>query len=117
MAENEKKKLLIAVLQESDYDATVEALTQHHFFVTKLSSSGGFLKKKNVTIMIGVDAGGVEQVLEILRSYAGRRRETVYTTMSSPSPDHHSTMPAIPIQMNTGGATVFVMDLDSLEKF
>ena len=40
-------KLVLAVLQEEDYDGTVAALNQHGFFVTKLASSGGFLKKKN----------------------------------------------------------------------
>ena len=48
-------KLILAILQEEDYDQTVEMLNEKHFFVTKLSSSGGFLKKKNVTIMIGVE--------------------------------------------------------------
>ena len=50
----ENNKLILAVLQEEDFDETVSALNQHGFFVTKLSSSGGFLRKKNVTVMIGV---------------------------------------------------------------
>ena len=45
-----KKKLVIAVLQEDDYDNTVSSLITHHIFVTKLSSSGGFLRKKNIKI-------------------------------------------------------------------
>ena len=63
----QKKKLVMAVLQESDYDATVEVLSSHQIFVTKLSSSGGFLKKKNVTVMIGVEEERLSQVLEILK--------------------------------------------------
>ena len=49
------KKLVLAIIQEADYDMVVSALTEHSFYVTQLSSTGGFLKKKNVTIMIGVD--------------------------------------------------------------
>ena len=42
---SEQHKLVLAVLQEEDYDGTVTALNQHGFFVTKLSSSGGFLRR------------------------------------------------------------------------
>ena len=114
----QKKKLVMAVLQESDYDATVEVLSSNQIFVTKLSSSGGFLKKKNVTVMIGVEEERLPQVLEILKTCAGRRRDTMYTVATSTHDVHCvSTAQAIPIPVETGGVTVFVMDLDSLEKF
>ena len=113
-----RKKLVLAVLQESDYDATVEVLSSHQIFVTKLSSSGGFLKKKNVTVMIGVEEDRLPQVLEILKTCAGRRQDTMYTVAAaSPDSPCASTTQAIPIPVETGGVTVFVMDLDSLEKF
>ena len=70
-------KLILAILQEEDYDQTVEMLNEKHFFVTKLSSSGGFLKKKNVTIMIGVEEERLPEVSAILEKYAGRRRITM----------------------------------------
>ena len=113
-----RKKMVIAVLQESDYDATVEVLSSHRIFVTKLSSSGGFLKKKNVTVMIGVEEAQLQDVLDILKSCAGHRKDTMYTVAST-SPDTHcaGTAQAIPIPVETGGVTVFVMDLDRLEKF
>ena len=113
-----KKKLVIAVLQEDDFDNTVSALITHHIFVTKLSSSGGFLRKKNITIMIGVEAEQLDTVLQILKECAGHRKEIVYTMAGAAHSAHGAgTAPAIPIQVDTGGATVFVMDMDSLEKF
>ena len=45
-------RLLFAILRKEDYDETVSQLTSHGFFVTRLSSSGGFLKKENVTLML-----------------------------------------------------------------
>ena len=74
-----KKKLVIAILQEDDYDTTLSSLIAHHIFVTKLSSSGGFLRKKNITIMIGVEAEQLDTVLQILKECAGHRKEIVYT--------------------------------------
>ena len=41
-AANMHNKLILAVVQEDDYDATVSELNQNGFFVTMLSSTGGF---------------------------------------------------------------------------
>ena len=54
MDTNTHSKLIMAVVQEDDYDATVSQLNKNGFFVTMLSSTGGFWKKKNITIMLGV---------------------------------------------------------------
>ena len=61
------KKLILAIIQEADYDMVVSALTEHSFYVTQLSSTGGFLKKRNVTIMIGVENERLALVLDILK--------------------------------------------------
>ena len=58
-----KNKLVLAVLQGSDSDNTIRNLNEHGFMVTVLSSTGGFLKKKSTTVMIGVE----EEKLEELR--------------------------------------------------
>ena len=51
-----KSKLVLAVLQGSDSDNTIRNLNERGFMVTVLSSTGGFLKKKSTTVMIGVEA-------------------------------------------------------------
>ena len=58
---NLHNKLILAVVQEDDYDATVSELNQNGFFVTMLSSTGGFWKKKNITIMLGCRGGAAER--------------------------------------------------------
>lgn len=45
-AANVHNKLILAVVQEDDYDTTVGELNQNGFFVTMLSSTGGFWKKE-----------------------------------------------------------------------
>lgn len=111
-------KLIFAILQEEDFDETVEKLNENHFFVTKLSSSGGFLKKKNVTVMIGVEEERLSEVTEILKKYAGKRTATVYT-MASPTAEvrYAGTGMAIPVEKEVGGVTMFTMSMDSLRKF
>ena len=109
----------MAILQEEDYDQTVEMLNEKHFFVTKLSSSGGFLKKKNVTIMIGVEEERLPEVSAILEKYAGRRRITMYT-MASSGAEVRGMNPGVTIpglEKEVGGVTMFTLSMDALKKF
>ena len=117
--ENQGNKLVLAVLQEDDYESTVSALNEHGYFVTKLSSSGGFLKKKNITILVGVDAPRYVELLDLLKGRAGKRVKTVFSTPSLfPGSSPEATMSSsVPVQVETGGVTVFTMSLDGLEKF
>ena len=59
-----KSKLVLAVLQGSDSDNTIRNLNERGFMVTVLSSTGGFLKKKSTTVMIGVEEDRLEEALE-----------------------------------------------------
>jgi len=117
--EKQNSKLVLAVLQEDDYESTVAALNEHGYFVTKLSSSGGFLKKKNITILVGVDEPRYVELLDLLKGRAGKRLKTVFTTPSLfPGSNPEAAMSsAVPVQVETGGVTVFTMSLDGLDKF
>ena len=115
--ENTKQKLILAILQGDDYADTVDELNQNGFFVTILSSTGGFLKKKSVTVMIGVEEEKVQQVLDILKQCAGRRQQLTYSDVSMSTSVHAPQIPMVPVPMNVGGVVVFVLDLDSLQKF
>lgn len=110
-------KLIFAVLQGEDYDSTVYELNQAGFFVTLLSSTGGFLKKKSTTVMIGVEEEKVPEVKAILKKCAGRRVETTYQTVTVPHSGELAAIPPIPMDREVGGAAVFVMDLEQMEKF
>ena len=118
MFDNDKSyKLIMAILQKDDYDDTVEELGKNKIFVTKLCSSGGFLKKENVTIMIGVEKERVNEVMEILERMAGKRKETVYAMPTPVSGDHYigSNM-SVPLEKEVGGITVFMLDMEQIKK-
>lgn len=111
-------KLILAILQEEDYDQTVEMLNEKNFFVTKLSSSGGFLKKKNITIMIGVEEERLPEVTAILEKYAGKRKITTYAMTSTGAEVRGiNTGVTIPVEKQVGGVTMFTLSMDSLKKF
>ena len=111
--EHTKGKLILAVLQGDDYENCVRALNKAGFFATLLSSTGGFLKKRSTTLMIGVEEEKVPEVLEILRQNTKKRVETMYQPLSM-SP---AGMPPVPMAKTVGGAAVFVLNLEQIEKF
>lgn len=115
--ENTKKKLILAILQGDDYADTVDELNQNGFFATILSSTGGFLKKKSVTVMIGVDDDKVQKVLDILKQCAGHRQQLTYSDVSMSTGVPGSQIPLVAVPMNVGGVVVFILELNDLQKF
>ena len=60
-------KLIFAVIRDKDANMAIEGLAQSHIGVTKLASTGGFLRDGNTTLMIGAENDQVDHVLEILK--------------------------------------------------
>ena len=107
-------RLLLAVIRKDDYDETVYQLNSRGFFVTKLSSSGGFLKRENVTLMLGVEEARRAEAVDILKTCAGRRRTQTYVM---PSPGTDLTASGLPVEVDGGGVTIFTLKLDGFAQY
>ena len=66
-------KLVVAILHHDDAGPVLDALLQREFRSTRIDSSGGFLRKKNATLFIGVEEGDVDEVISIIRTSARAR--------------------------------------------
>ena len=117
MGEKTNYKLILAVLQGDDYHEVVYQLNHNGSSDTMLHSSGGFLKKRSMTIMIGVEAEKLEGALKILKEHAGKRIETVLPPAVAYSMPTEGAVPAVPVQMPQGGVTIFGLDMDRLEHY
>jgi uncharacterized protein YaaQ len=105
-------KLVLAVVQDSDAGRLIEYLTEKKFGVTKLSSTGGFLKSGNTTLMIGVDEERLDELMGIIEKICRPRKQVV-----TPFPGGHGdAYVPYPIEVSVGGATVFVMNVERFEK-
>ena len=62
-------KLLVTVVRDDDANEVVEALTEHGFGVTRLASTGGFLRVGNTVLLSGIDDEQVDQMLEVLAAH------------------------------------------------
>jgi uncharacterized protein YaaQ len=63
-------KLLVFVTEYNVADPTVDALVEQGFRVTRLASTGGFLRKGNTTLLVGVEDSAVQRAITIARRTA-----------------------------------------------
>ncbi len=63
-------KLLVFVTEDNVADPTVDALIEQGFRVTRLASTGGFLRKGNTTLLVGIEENAVERAITIARRVA-----------------------------------------------
>ncbi len=61
-------KLIITVLQDNDTEPVSQSLIQAGFRVTRIASTGGFMRRGQSTFMIGVEDDQVTQAIEIIRA-------------------------------------------------
>ena len=107
-------KLVIAVVQGEDAQRAVEALTAAGISSTRVSSTGGFLQQGNVTILVGIEDAKVDDAVQIIRESC--RERSRYLTPALPTAEPGDFLAAFPVEVQVGGATVFVVPVDSFEK-
>ena len=108
-------KLLIAVVQDKDSNRLVDALGEGNFQTTKLATTGGFLKEGNTTLMIGCEDQYVDEALETIRDNCSQREQMV-APISPMGGNADSYIPK-PVKVEVGGATVFILPIDSFYQF
>jgi uncharacterized protein YaaQ len=107
-------KLVVAIVHNEDAGALVEALLEKEYRATRLHSSGGFLKQSNATIILGVDEAAVDEVMAIISANCKARTQVVNPMPPIMEPGEFF-MP-YPLEVEVGGATVFVLPVDRFER-
>ncbi len=108
-------KLIYAIVRNDNEDDVVSQLTRHHHSITRLSTTGGFLKKGNTTLMIGAEDEKVKEVIDIIKQECGQHQKITVNMpyISGTTMVNYSTMP---MSVEVGGATIFVVNVDHYEK-
>ena len=60
-------KMLLAIVHNEDAPLLINELNEKKYFVTKLATTGGFLKKGNTTLLLGIEDEKVDAVCEIIK--------------------------------------------------
>ncbi len=108
-----EQKLLIVITAGDEAEDLIHALVERGYPATKVSSTGGFLRRGSATILSGIDATDVDAVLDIVRSRCRARTEYI-PAQALPFPE--SIYPAEPVQVRVGGAICFVIPVERFEK-
>jgi uncharacterized protein YaaQ len=104
-------KLIMTVVDNEDVEKVTSALTNQHFRVTRINTSGGLLGLGTSTLLIGLDDEQVQAAI------------TTITELASPHPGffpYAHTPPGIPptsfIEVTVGGFMAFVLDIEHFEQ-
>ncbi len=102
-------KLVVAIIQSADSGKLIEALVSKGFRSTRLSTVGGFLDEPNVTMLIGTEDEQVPALLELIRQNCHARRRYMNASPMSVESVGMPMVTAAPIEVEVGGAAVFIM--------
>ena len=107
-------KLIIAIVQDEDASRLIGQLMNDGFGVTKLATTGGFLRAGNTTLLVGVDDDRFQTAMDIIEKVYKSRKQI------APSPSSMVGVPGsytpYPIEVVVGGATIFVLSVDQFIK-
>ena len=107
-------KLVFAIVHDEDGHKVMEELNRNGFSVTKLCSSGGFLKAGNTTLLTGVEEDRLDEVIKIIEKKSKSRKQILNSSMT-PNGIGGVYMP-YPVEIVVGGATIFVINVERFEK-
>lgn len=105
-------KLVMAIIKDDDAFNIMNELSIAGYGVTKLASTGGFLKVGNTTLICGVEDGQVDEVIEIIKR-EGHSRKQFTNGVNIPNSSNYIQPP---IEVTVSGATIFVLDVDKFVK-
>ena len=106
-------KLIFAIINNDDGAIVSAQLIQAGIQVTKMASTGGFLKKGNQTFITAVEDEEVDKVIDIIKNYSKKRTYSAPADIATAASLGGTVMP---IQISIGGATVFVANIERFER-
>lgn len=109
-------KLMIIIVRQDNENDVVNALINAGFQITKLATSGGFLKKGNTTLMTCTSDENIEKGISIVKSECGKR-QSISIEMPINLPSTAMNYTTVPTNVEVGGATIIVTNVDHFEKY
>ena len=103
-------KLIVAIVQDEDAGRLVSALMDKGFGVTKLATTGGFLRAGNT----GVEDDKLQDALGVIEKICKSREQI--TASTTPMGGAGGVYVPYPIRVTVGGATVFVLEVSQFLK-
>ena len=108
-------KLVISIVSNEDARPLINSLMRRGHRATMVSTTGGFLREGNATIFIGTEDKSLDEVLGVIRDNC--HTHTQYVNPLPPVIEPGEMYLPTPVEVEVGGATVFVINVDRFEKY
>jgi uncharacterized protein YaaQ len=108
-------KLIVTIVNSDDARGLNDALMQKGYRSTTISTTGGFLRQGNATILIGTEDDNLDDVMDIIRNNCRTRSQ--YVNPLPPVMESGELYMPSPVEVQVGGAVVFVLNIDRAERF
>lgn len=106
-------KLVLSIIHDEDAFLVMDDLSDRGFSVTKLASTGGFLRSGNTTLICGVNDDKVNEVINIIEKKCKSRKQITSISSAQSSKDNYI---PFPVEVTVGGATIFVLGVEEFKK-
>jgi uncharacterized protein YaaQ len=102
-------KLILAIVSSDDSRDVLDRLTKAGYRATVISTTGGFLREGNTTLLLGAEDQKVTHAIEVVRQTCRRRTQWVspLPTLEGPGLEMSE-----PIEVSVGGAVIFVLSVE-----
>jgi len=107
-------KLVMAIIHDEDVFHIMDTLNERGFSVTKLASTGGFLRSGNTTLISGCEEDRVNELIEIIEKKCKSRKQI--TSVNQTHINSTEGYVPYPVEVTVGGATIFVLSMDEFRK-
>ncbi len=106
---------LVIIIANRDIEKKVsKALLENKFRFTRVGSTGGYLRKKNFTLFVGINTEKVDKLIEIVKKVASEKGSFIGSDSGS-NLSTEAGMPNLPLgaaPIKVGGATIFVVPVE-----
>ena len=105
-------KMILTIVRNEDAPLLLNELNEKKYYVTKLATTGGFLKRGNTTLLMGIEDNQVEEACE----HSGKRQQIMYTPPAPSNVNVYNSVSSVPVNVEVGGATIFILPVEEERK-
>ena len=107
-------KLVMAIISDDDAFGLMDSLNENGYSVTKLATTGGFLRAGNTTLICGVSEERIDDLVSLIEKKCKSRRQI--TSVNTQNTGATESYVPYPVEVTVGGATIFVINVDEFKK-
>jgi uncharacterized protein YaaQ len=104
----------MAIVQDDDAYGITDLLNEKGFYVTKLATTGGFLRSGNTTLICGADESRIPQLIDVIEKKCRSRKQI--TSVNTTHVNATENYVPYPVEVSVGGATIFVLNVEEFKR-